>query len=110
MEGIEAYVNAGSARTALPQHLHRLVDATLPRFGGLCPIDRQHMPALPAVREPLEEPLSVGIGGERIREVGGDLDRPWLGVELDIDIDLVARRDASGFAVLPAEGSTKTSP
>ena len=34
----------------------------------------------------------------------GDLDRPWLGVELDVDIDLLARCDARGFAVLPAEG------
>src|SRR5690349_1612831 len=70
---------------------HELLDAALTRVGGLRIVDREREAPLVAVRQALEEALRLGVAIEGRREVGWHLDLAWLGVELEIDIENVAR-------------------
>src|SRR5919198_709939 len=72
-----------STRAALPQQLDRLVDAPLPGLGALGAFDGAHEPRLLTVGEPVEEPARLGL-------------------ELDLDVDLVAGGNAGACTVLSA--------
>src|ERR687887_1579053 len=94
-----------STRAALPEQLDRLVDAPLPGLGALGAFDGVHEPRLLAVGEPVEEPARLALAAQRAREIGGDGHLPRLGVELDLDVDLVAGRNAGGCAVLGVDAN-----
>src|SRR5690606_1148267 len=88
------------ARPTLAEHADRLVDAALPCLGGLGALDLEHMPPLLAVRQALEEALGIDVAVEGLREVSRHLHLARLGVQLELHVHLVARRQAGGLAVL----------
>src|SRR5450759_510383 len=86
--------------SALAQPVDRRDDAPPPGFGRLCVLDPQHEPLPVAVREPVEEPPGLDVAVERLREVGWHRQLARLGVELEVDLHLVAGGDADQRAVL----------
>src|SRR3990170_8018427 len=94
---------AALTSTTLAQHLHRLADAALARLIGLGSGDLEHVPPLVAVREAIEGLTCLRLGVERGSEVVRDAHLARLGVELDLDLDLVAPHHASAGTVLGAD-------
>jgi hypothetical protein len=92
-----------SPLASFSQHADRLRDALLSCVRLLGGVDRDHVPLLLAEGQPVEETARVGVVGERLREVRRNLDLAWLGVELDLDIQLVAGGDPGERAVLSAD-------
>lgn len=84
----------------------RLGEPAPPGFGTLGPLDRQHMAALVAVGQGLENPSRVRFGGG----IGRHLDPPRFCVEGNRDLDLVAGDDPGGGAVLGGERDTMKRP
>ena len=78
-------------------------DTSLPRLGRLGVVDAQHEPTLLTVGEAVEEALGIGLGGQCGSEVVGHSHLARRRVELQLDVDLVARRDAGRLAVLGAQ-------
>ncbi|WP_435825641.1 hypothetical protein [Micromonospora zamorensis] len=91
------------SRVSAPQGGDGLLDAPLARLGLLGALDGAYVLALVTVRKVL-------VGGARDRvvvqgsgEVRGLDDDPWLGVERQLDLDLVADRNTRGLPVGVAE-------
>src|SRR5688500_15217248 len=92
-----------SAGATLLQEVDRLGDAALPRLVGLGAGDLEHVPRLVAVRQAVEGAPRVRLGVEGGGQVGrhGHLARG--GVELHLDVHLVAPGDPGAGAVLGAD-------
>src|SRR2546428_4217773 len=89
-------------RLALAKDSDRIREASLSRFGGLRSLDRQHVPSLLAVGQPLEGSTCGGIPPECGRKVGWHRYLTGFGVELEVDIDDIAPSDAGPVADLRA--------
>ena len=69
---------------------------------GLGALDREDVPGAVAEREAVERAFGLRIGVERRAEVVGDGDLAWRGVELEVDVHLVAGRQSGRGAMLRA--------
>jgi hypothetical protein len=92
-----------SAGSALSKHADRFGEASLPGLGLPGSLDPRRVPKLLAVGEPVEEAPGVRITVERFLEVAGDRYLARLGVEFDVDLDLIPGGDPGTQAVLSAD-------
>src|SRR5437870_13007745 len=88
----------GELDATLAQRLDRFVDPPLPRLGRLGAFDQNNEPRSVAVGESVEEALRLWRTLEGFREVGREVDHAWLGVQREIDVDLVAGLDTGLLA------------
>jgi len=93
-------VRSGAPRS---ERLDRFPDPALAGLGGLRPLDRQDVSQPAAIGRPLEAPPCVRIMVEDRGEVGRYRDSSWLGVEGDIELDIVSSSDPGALAVLRAD-------
>ena len=93
----------GGSGGAVAEGLEGFVEAALAGVGGFGLGDGQHEGLLAAEREGREVGLGGRIAREGVGEVGGQGKLARCGIELDVDVDLVAARDVGFFAVLGAD-------
>src|SRR2546426_6275064 len=89
-------------RLALTKNSDRIRDASLSRLVGLRSLDREHVPSLLAVGQPLEGLTCGGIPPECGRKIGGQGHLTGFGVEFEIDIHDIAPSDPGPLAYLRA--------